>query len=274
MGRDPKKTRRQVLMGLSAGMVAGTLSPLYARQQAYDVKVRQRRLTLPGWTADGYRVGVISDLHLTAERQTDRAINSLRKLFRERPDIVVLCGDLIEKDIPREHENVARFLETFEDATCPCVGVLGNHDYWSMGVPKLIDAIGRSRLQLLRNDIYEHEGVTIAGVDDYIGLKSKFDFYEKGKVSQSLISLLHEPDIVKRQPEHVRLQISGHSHGGQVCLPFGKHIHTPAHARKYISGFYPDATVPLYVTTGVGTTGVDYRLFCDPEVAVLTLTGA
>lgn len=274
MGRDPIKTRRQVLRGLGLGMVAGTLTPIYARQQAYDVKLHRRDLKLPGWKADGFKVGVASDFHLTAPRQTDRAIDSMRLLFAAKPDVIVTCGDFVEHDVPKQHDNVRRFLKVFEEAPCPCVGVFGNHDYWSLAIPELLDSISRSRLQILRNEIYELSGVTIAGVDDYIGLKSKFDFYEKGKVSQSLIALLHEPDIVKRQPDHVCLQISGHSHGGQVCLPFGKQIHTPAHARQHIAGFYPKAKVPLYVTTGVGTTGVDYRLFCDPEVALLTLRGA
>lgn len=256
------------------GIAAGTLSPLYARKQAYDVELVRQDLKLPKWNADGFRVAVLSDFHLTGESQTDRAILATRMAFDQKPDVVVCCGDFLEHNLPNEHENVARFLKVFEDATAPCVGVLGNHDYWSLTIANLVDSISRSKLKLLRNELFEIEGVSIAGVDDYIGLKSKFDFFPEGRVSASLIALLHEPDVVKRQPKHVSLQISGHSHGGQVCLPFGKHIHTPAHARKYISGFYPTAEVPLYVTRGIGTTGVDYRLFCDPEVSLLTLRGS
>lgn len=271
--KDPIASRRQVLRGLSMGIAAGTLSPLYARHQAYDVKLVQRDLKLPQWKADGFRVAVLSDFHLTADNQTERAIAATRMAFRAKPDLVVVCGDFLEHDEPDEQDNVRKLMAVFNEATCPCVGVLGNHDYWSLGVAELSATIGASKLKLLRNEIYEIDGVTIAGVDDYIGLKSKFDFFEKGKVSSSLIALLHEPDVVRRQPDHVSLQISGHSHGGQICLPFGRHIHTPAFARKYIAGFYPNAERPLYVTKGIGTTGVDYRFFCDPEVSLLTLRG-
>ena len=92
-------------------------------------------------------------------------------------------------------------------------------------------------------------------------------------MSKSLLALFHEPDFVSEVPKHVSLQVSGHSHGGQICLPGGYAVHTPFGAKKYKSGYYPDARVPLYVTRGVGTTGPDYRLFCRPEVTILTLRG-
>lgn len=274
MAKDPVASRRQVLKGLGLGITAGTLSPLYARHQAYNLKLERHDLTLPKWNASGLRVAVLSDFHLTGAAQTDRAIAAAQMAFAEKPDIVVVCGDFIEHDLPQELDNTKRFLAAFDQATCPCVGVLGNHDYWSLATEDLVATIRRSRLKLLRNEIFELDGVSIAGVDDFIGSRAKFDFYPPGRVSKSLISLMHEPDIVKRQPRHVSLQLSGHSHGGQVCLPFGQHLHTPGFAKQYIAGFYPHAKVPLYVTRGIGTTGVDYRLFCDPEVSLLTLRGA
>jgi predicted MPP superfamily phosphohydrolase len=84
--------------------------------------------------------------------------------------------------------------------------------------------------------------------------------------------MLHEPDYVDDvTPAECSLQVSGHSHGGQMCLPFGRPLSLPRGARKYFGGFYPDAKVPLYVSRGVGTIGVDLRFFCPPEVTVLTL---
>lgn len=269
--KDPAVSRRQVLRGLGLGVAAGTLSPLYARHQAYDLRVVEKTLELPKWNADGFRVAFLSDFHVTGASQTDRAMESVRLALAAKPDVLLVGGDFLEHNIESEHENVRRFLKAFDGAPCPCVTVLGNHDYWSTSVDVLTGEIHRSNLKLLRNELFELDGVTIAGIDDYIDLKSRFDFYPRGRVSKNLIAILHEPDVVKRQPDHVSLQVSGHSHGGQVCLPFGKHVHTPGFAKKYIAGFYPAAKVPLYVTKGVGTTGVDYRLFCDPEVSVLTL---
>jgi hypothetical protein len=99
-------------------------------------------------------------------------------------------------------------------------------------------------------------------------------FIADGSYSPSLIALMHEPDFVSILPKKVCLQLSGHSHGGQMCLPMGVPIHLPRGGRLYVQGFYPHAPVPLYVTRGIGTTGLDFRTFCPPEVSILTLRGA
>jgi predicted MPP superfamily phosphohydrolase len=162
----------------------------------------------------------------------------------------------------------------FNDAACPVVAIMGNHDYWSTVPRKVVEAFRESKVKMLLNQTFELDGVTIAGLDDAIQRAQSYEFFPAGTVSKSLIALFHEPDFVKDMPKHVSLQISGHSHGGQVCLPFGKSMYTPYGARKYVAGFYPDARVPLFVSRGVGTTGPDYRLFCAPEVSVLTLRSA
>ncbi len=90
----------------------------------------------------------------------------------------------------------------------------------------------------------------------------------------SLLVLFHEPDYVKITPTNVSLQLSGHSHGGQICLPGGRPLHTPYGANTYYAGYYANAPVPLFVTRGVGTIGPKLRLFCPPEVTILTLRTA
>jgi predicted MPP superfamily phosphohydrolase len=120
----------------------------------------------------------------------------------------------------------------------------------------------------------EVNGVTIAGIDDAIANRQRYDFLTGGNHSKSLVALFHEPDFVDEVPKHISLQLSGHSHGGQICLPGGFSVHSPFGARKYVAGFYPNARVPLYVTRGIGTTGPDLRTFCRPEVSILTLESA
>ena len=70
------------------------------------------------------------------------------------------------------------------------------------------------------------------------------------------------------------LQLSGHSHGGQFKVPYNLTPMTSANGDKYRDGFYPDASTPLFVTRGVGTTGPPSRFLCPPQVAILTLTSA
>lgn len=111
-------------------------------------------------------------------------------------------------------------------------------------------------------------------MDDATFNFQNYEFFPSEKVSKNCLAVLHEPDYVEEMPGHVSLQISGHTHGGQVCLPFGYAMHTPKGGRRYIAGYFPHANVPLYVTRGVGTVGIDYRLFCRPEVTILTLRSA
>lgn len=259
---------------MAAGLFAGAALPTYARSYAYHLTLEERVLELERWDADGFRVAVISDLHMNSKSETHRAIESARMALAARPDLILLGGDYVDLKHPTIIANISKLMAEFDEATCPVAAIMGNHDYWSTAPKKVIEAVRASRVKMLLNETLDVDGVTVAGLDDAIQRQQRYDFFPEGRVSRSLIALFHEPDFVKDMPKHVSLQISGHSHGGQVCLPFGKHLYTPFGARKYVAGFYPDARVPLYVSRGVGTTGPDYRLFCAPEVSILTLRSA
>lgn len=259
---------------MAAGLIGGTALPTLARNHAYSLEVESRDLRLERWNANGFRIAAITDLHMNSPQETERAIEAARLAIAARPDVILLGGDYVDLKHPTIIANIRTLVAEFADCACPVAAIMGNHDYWSTVPRKVIEEFRQSRVNMLLNETLEVDGVTIAGLDDAIQRQQRYDFFPKGTVSQSLVALFHEPDFVKDMPEHVSLQVSGHSHGGQVCLPFGKSMYTPFGARKYIAGFYPDARVPLFVSRGVGTTGPDYRLFCAPEVSVLTLRSA
>jgi predicted MPP superfamily phosphohydrolase len=83
--------------------------------------------------------------------------------------------------------------------------------------------------------------------------------------------MIHEPDLVTEVPSWVNLQLSGHSHGGQICLPGGIPMMGTNLARVYLSGYYPEARVPVYVSRGIGTRHVNIRFYCRPEVTLMSL---
>lgn len=270
----PKEvSRRSVLRALGAGMIAGATAPAVGRAYAGRVELNERALELPNWDADGFRLTFLSDLHMNSGAQLERGIGAARLAQSIRSDVIILGGDYLDLRHPSIVENVQKFLESFRDASCPVYAVMGNHDYWSGAARALVETFARSPVILLRNDNAEVDGITLAGVDDAIERRHRYDFFPKGRVSRNLVAIFHEPDFVDDMPEHVSLQVSGHSHGGQVCLPFGVSVYTPYGARRYKSGFYLDAPAPLFVSRGVGTSGPDLRMFCAPEVNVLTLRG-
>jgi len=90
--------------------------------------------------------------------------------------------------------------------------------------------------------------------------------------NEAAVVVVHEPDYADHVARHpVDLQLSGHSHGGQVCLPFVRPLYLPDLARKYVWGLYKIGGLTLYTNPGLGTVGVPVRLNCPPEITLLTL---
>jgi predicted MPP superfamily phosphohydrolase len=267
----PKFTRRSLLRSMGFGAAASIGVTAYADGSAQWIQLERRTLTLPRWNAKGFRVGLISDLHANNASDIERAQRAIRMAIAESPNVLLIPGDFIDSSNARVLEALKGALEPLREARCPVLATLGNHDYWTHDPKAVIECLRQCPLKLLRNETAEVDGVTIAGIDDGIAMRQRFDFLNAGRESRSLIAMFHEPDFVDEVPKHISLQLSGHSHGGQVCFPGGIPFHTPFGARKYISGFYAQAKVPLYVTRGVGTTGPDVRTFCRPEVTILTL---
>lgn len=259
---------------MASGLVAGAAGGAYSQRCAYDLRMETHELQIKGWQAEGFRVAVLGDMHLNSQTETRRAERAVAAAVTAKTDLIVVVGDFIDASGPKVLPNIQKALSGLASAKCPCVGVMGNHDYWTRKPALVIQELQKSPLKLLRNETAEVDGVTIIGIDDAIAGRDKYDFFPQGSISASSIALIHEPDVNDRIPDHASIQISGHSHGGQICLPFGIPIHTPHGAKIYKTGFYPEPRVPVFVTRGVGTTGPNYRLFCPPEVAILTLRAA
>lgn len=269
--RSPEASRRDLLRWFAAGALTAAVPLVAGDATATWISLERSELRLPRWDADGFRVALITDLHLNHERAVGLAKRAIDMALAEQPDVLLFGGDFVEHSGRYSMGNVAGALEGLREAKCPYYAVLGNHDYWSEAPAEVIAAIRGAGVPVLRNEAVEVEGVTIAGIDDAIVHRERPEFLVPGAHSRSLLALFHEPDFVEALPTHVSLQLSGHSHGGQVCFPGGRPFMLPTGAKRYIAGFYPEARVPLYVSRGVGTTGPSIRLFCRPEVTVLTL---
>lgn len=267
----PKLTRREFMKSMGWGAAASVGVFAYGDQTSKHVEIAERDLALPNWDTDGFRLGVITDLHLDSSEATARGEASIRRLMDRKPDTMVLVGDFLTSAAPQNLENVKRTLAALNDYSIPSFGVLGNHDYWAGYFPLVLGAITGSAMRLLRNETVEVDGVRICGVDDALMKKHRPDLV---RGNQNTVVMLHEPDFVEDLEPGPSLLVAGHSHGGQICMPGGIALHTPRGARKFTSGYYPDNPIPVYVSRGVGTTGPNWRLFCPPEATILTLRGS
>jgi predicted MPP superfamily phosphohydrolase len=246
------------------------------------VRLVEHRLQLPNFPtgAPPLKVAYLSDLHYgpTSGRL---ALRQAWKLVRDaRPDAIFLGGDYLfadERGLPLFLKELQRFQNEM-----PAAGIyacLGNHDYYA-GRDTIVTCLEACGVKVLVNDAVPlptpWKGVWVAGVDDLKhGAPNLHDTLEKVSPDASTLLLAHEPDICA-DPNLRRCAITlcGHTHGGQICLPGGEPLYVPTKAGKdYAHGLIRHAGQWLYVSRGVGVSGIAMRMFCPPDVAVFTFTG-
>lgn len=244
------------------------------------VEVVQIKLALPRLHAafDGYRIAQISDIHMGTGMTRERLINIVEMVNAEQSDLVAITGDFVT------HGPIGQFTSGLTDALSQLapkdavVAVLGNHDHWTapdavryiLHDSGVID-VSNGVHTLHREDAEFH----IAGVDDWWERQDRLgDVLAQLPESGSAILLAHEPDYADLSAETGRfdLQISGHSHGGQVVLPFFGAPMLPRYGRKYPAGLYRVGNMLQYTNRGVGTINPAVRFNCRPEITVFTLT--
>ncbi len=284
-----------------AGGLAGSVGLFVygALVEANRLVVERRRLVLPGWPRrlNGFKIAVLADLHIRDGHSADLAKRAVGLALDEAPDVVALPGDIVGYWKPESPRLVGGALEELLLMEGRVVASPGNREYWN-GVPAFLGAIlDELNIRLLVNDAWSCAGVTWAGVDsanlgepDPEGVMRLVARHTKRfrpdgaddpslkeaveKLSPSaepVVVLWHEPDLVAQVPAGAALVISGHTHGGQFRTPWGWPPMRTVNGRKYLEGFFPGAPTPLYVSRGIGTAGPPTRLFCPPEVSVLTL---
>jgi uncharacterized protein len=243
-----------------------------------QIEITRLELTLPrlGAAFHGYKLVQISDLHIGTWIDRTRLEWVVEMANREEPDLVAITGDFVTYDPDKFEEDlvqVLRRLKTKDGA----VAILGNHDHWTD--PDVIRRIlRRSDLEDLSNRVITlrrgSDSLHIAGVDDVLEKLDDLEtVLEQLPEDGAAILLAHEPDFVRKSAASGRfdLQLSGHSHGGQVVLPLVGPPILPPLGRKYPNGFYQVNEMQLYTNRGVGTATLRLRINCPPEIAVLTL---
>jgi predicted MPP superfamily phosphohydrolase len=217
----------------------------------------------------------LSDLHIDGWRDVRRLAHALTLVSQARPDVIVITGDFVLDHA--EALQPAIPLLTSLSAPLGVYAVLGNHDLWSdrHAVTAALRASGitvldNSGTKLTRGEI----SIFLAGLDDPWSGTPDLDAALAGNTAGlPVVLLLHEPDLGHDYVESGRawLLLAGHSHGGQVRIPGRGPLVLPAYARRYTQGLYPVGDGWIYVNRGIGMATIPIRLFCRPEVTVLTI---
>ena len=260
----------------AVGLVGGAMWTLGVDPRQLVVRrVTARIPDLPA-ALDGFTIGQLSDLHAGRLVSEDCIRHAADVAMSLRPDLIALTGDYVWRGAENA-ETCARALSVLK-APYGVYGVLGNHDYWTGDVARVTRSLTDIGVTMLVNDSTRLEaGGTawwLCGVDDVWSGKPDLETTLAGVPEQVFRLLLcHEPDYADTAAEHgIPLQLSGHSHGGQVRLPLLGAPVLPYLGRKYPIGLQrAGASTLVYTNVGVGTTVPPVRLNCRPEVTHLTL---
>jgi predicted MPP superfamily phosphohydrolase len=247
------------------------------------VEVTDVRLKLPRLpkTFSGFRLAQISDIHIGPWMSVERVATLLDMITNRSPDLIAITGDIVLSYVnmaPLNDELAAlTVLLTKLTKQFPSVGVLGNHDYWYHPFA-VWDTLRRGGVRVLRNSVMtiERNGdrLHIAGIDDaYVDRADIDSVLAELPGDGCAILLAHEPDFADTSAATGRfdLQISGHSHGGQVVLPFIGPPILPYLGKKYPLGLYHVGDMIQYTNRGVGMTLPNVRFNCRPEITIFTL---
>ncbi len=271
-------------------IITGTLSllcillPLWAFViEPNRVSVNEVEIKLPVWP-DAFKqlkIVAISDIHAGSpyinEAKLEKIVSEINQM---QPDLIVILGDFIahEKDdkLLMEPEVTAEKLKPLR-AKYGVYAVLGNHDWWFDG-ERVRRALQASGIRVLENEAeaIQKDGQTLwlLGVPDY-WTRQPIDLrvaLQKINTPGPVIALTHNPDVFPTLPANVILTLAGHTHGGQVRVPFyGRPVVPSQYKERYAIGHIQENNRHLFVTPGIGTTGMAVRFLVPPEISVLTI---
>ena len=227
-----------------------------------------------------FKIIQISDTHLNNKNDLNKFRKIVNKINQINPDFVIFTGDLISDIRKFSYEKEVIQLLTEIKAKRGKLAIYGNHDHGGYFTEQYARVLTESNFILLRNEektfYVEKQKVSFIGLDDYmLGNKEYNKILERIQKNTYTIVLAHEPDIAnitKKYP--INLQLSGHSHGGQIYLPFYKSFIMPPFAKSYNRGVYTLSkknNSHLVVSNGIGTTKFPIRLLTPPEIILIKI---
>lgn len=229
----------------------------------------------------GLKIVQISDIHYGFHFNKKKLENIVKRINDIKPDIVVLTGDLVDKNISNEKADELKEILSRINVTIGKYIIMGNHDYKYKNWKNIIENTGFIDL----NDNYEiiygnNSSIMISGVSTNLynnndinnKLESSKKYLENNKIDYKIL-LIHEPDYIDNIKDiSYDLILAGHSHNGQVRFPFIGAIYKPNGSKKYYEDYYKVNNSDIYISSGLGTSIMNLRLFNKPSINFFRLT--
>ncbi len=228
----------------------------------------------------GLRIAQLSDIHASVEISPQQIAQAVAATLHEQPDLIVLTGDYVSHGLSHVPD-----LASFANLQAPLgvYAVLGNHDHWTGAPERIAQTLTSYGIQMLKNT---HVRIQSGGAAD-LWLAGVDDVWEQGAdlaaalrgipAGATTVLLAHEPDFADIAAQRgIQLQLSGHSHGGQVRLPWLGAPILPWLGERYPIGLQRVAgtQTQVYTNRGIGMVKPAVRFNCRPEVTILRLVHA
>ena len=262
-------------LAIGAATVGGAVDALAIEPHWF--KVTRHNIVVPNLPSkwDGVTIAQISDIHVGPNSTLAHAREIVDMCNDLRPDVIALTGDYVSK----ANAITQALVEVLRDlrAGVGKFAVLGNHDYWA-NATGVIASLRSAGIPLLKNShrivTRAGEPLCFAGVDDlFTGRSDAAQALAGVPRGTARILLCHNPDYAEELPAEPRvdLMLAGHTHGGQVVLPFIGPPVLPIKHRKYAAGLVTGPRCGVFVSRGLGMVGAPIRFNCRPELPLITM---
>lgn len=224
----------------------------------------------------GLKIAHFSDIHYGKSINLEYLKNLVEQINLTKPDIVVFTGDFIDKSIKISDKEMSNIIEILLQINSVYGNyyITGDHDTNFIKYEEMLNNSNFSNLNdkheiILNND---GESIMISGIDYKSNMKYIKDLF-KNELPRFKINIMHTPDTYDYISNYkYDLILAGHSHNGQIVIPFYGPIYTPNGAKKYYREYYKLNTTDMYISSGIGTTKYNYRLFNRPSFNLYRLT--
>ncbi|KQL55525.1 metallophosphoesterase [Heyndrickxia shackletonii] len=229
----------------------------------------------------GCKIVQFSDTHIGFQYSLEQLKKHIIAINKIKPDIIFFTGDLMDK--PNQYPFKEALCNILKELNAPYgkYAIFGNHDHGGYGTDIYMQIMEKANFYVLRNEaisleLNNGEKIFVAGIDDaMLGKPDIPGTLKRIPVHYFSILLSHAPDLADAASAiGIDIQLSGHSHGGQVKIPFYGPLVTPPYGRKYIEGeYHVNIRNPLYlyVNRGLGTTRLPFRFLSVPEITIFQL---
>jgi uncharacterized protein len=282
----PSITRRSFLAAAAAaGLGIATYAGTHARHEFEITQVTLPIRDLPD-AFQNFRIVQMSDIHLEEYTEAFFFERMIKQVNNLDPDLVVITGDYVSRgprDLSVAWKAAGVGAEILSTLKAPQrFGILGNHDV-NVGAEHVIQPLEAHGTPILVDSYTPIERgrdvLWLCGADDAGTRNPDLNFAIPENPRAPVLFMCHEPDYVDDVIPHPRfplidVMLSGHSHGGQIRLPYIGPLILPPMGQKYVEGLFHFSHMQLYVNRGIGTVGLPFRLNCPAELTHITLVRA